>query len=259
MSKEPTKLEYYRGLVRTADDESSEKRAARLERISTLTVSSFSTLRIIDFYEESKVTFVNACFRSCIISSALAVEQLLKHILISISEEWEETYWEIEMKNLTYNQIISRIQECKIVDKGLFDDAHWLRRVRNQIAAHPMFIGNYFDVDEHNYLILKQPEEVFWANRVMFRDVKKLLRFVDPEKRKEFEEMKVGKKEKIADGVWEAKPLKDYLKQQKFDLGNFLLWVSLEHEILEELAFEAFRRMVKIINILLPKLNNSQK
>lgn len=98
MNMEPSKLNDFEESLKKKDFETIVNRALRLQRITPLKISSFSTLRIMDYCEEAETSFINGCFRSCIICSALAVEQALKHTLIFRSEDWEETYWEIEVK-----------------------------------------------------------------------------------------------------------------------------------------------------------------
>jgi len=255
MTAEPTILENLEKKLKETDFETIVNRALRLQRLSPFKISSMSTLRIMDYCKEAEVSFINGCFRSCIICSAIAVEQALKHTLIFLSEDWEETYWEIEIRKLRFVDVIKKAQNAKIVTlNGLVEDAHWLRNVRNEVAVHSLYVSNYFELNELGQLELKETEQLFWANKVMFRDIKKLLRFLDSKKRKEMEEEKMTKKDSQGK-ILEEMRLKDFLKEPKFEVGNFILWFGLQNQVVEEVAFEAYRKMVVIINNLLSKLN----
>jgi hypothetical protein len=255
MTAEPTTLENFEKELKKKDFETIVNRALRLQRLSPFKISSMSTLRIMDYCEEAEVSFINGCFRSCIICSAIAVEQALKHTLIFLSEDWEETYWEIEIKKLSFVDVIKKAQNAKIVTLNeLLEDANWLRNARNEVVAHPLYVGNYFELNELGQLELKETEQLIWANKVMFRDVKKLLRFLDSKKRKEMEEMKITEEDSQGK-ILEEMRLKDFLKEPKFKVGNFILWFGLQNQLVEEIAFQAYRKMVAIINNLLSKLN----
>lgn len=255
MAAEPTTLENFEKKLKETDFETIVNRALRLQRLSPFKISSMSTLRIMDYCEEARVSFINGCFRSCIICSAIAVEQALKHTLIFLSEDWEETYWEIEIKELSFVDVIQKAQNRKIVTPSeLLKDANWLRNARNEVAAHPLYVGNYFELNELRQLELKKTEQLIWANKVMFRDIKRLLRFLDSKKRKEMEEEKMATKNSQGK-ILEETSLKDFLKEPKFEVSNFILWFGLQNRLVEEIAFQAYRKMVAIINNLLSKLN----
>jgi len=247
--------EFFKKLVlKRTKAESEENKKARIERIASFQINDFSTFRVLDYYEEAKSNYINGCFRSCIICSAIAVDQALKYLLISISDDWEETYWEIETKKIIFAKIIERIQKTKLVSNQVISDTHWLRQVRNEIAAHPMYIGCDFDIKEPNYIVPRTPDIAIWSNKVMLRDFKKLLAFLEPEKRKKFEEEKFSARRngKILKEI----SLKDYLKTQDFNSPTFLLWGTVQEAILEELAYDAYVKAVKIINDILSVLEN---
>lgn len=231
------------------------KRKSRSERLSPFKIRGFSTLRILDYCGEAEDSFINGCFRSCIICSAVAVELALKHTLIFYFEEWEETYWEIEVKKLKFSKVIERLRQT-----GKFGDilrnADWLREVRNQVVAHPLYIGNPFEMTKPGHLEPKGVEQEIWACNTMLRDIKKLLRFVEPEKRKEIEEKKISKKSSHDGKTLEEFSVKDLLGSQELfrhQLGNFLYWKAIQNELIEEIAFLAYKRMVETINVLFPQ------
>jgi len=236
-------------------DEETEKisKASRLQRLSPFRITGFSTFRIADYCDEAERSFVNGCFRSCIICSATAVELALKHTLIFLSEDWEQTYWEIEVGKLRFHKVVKKLREKnKKLGKSL-DDAIWLRKARNEIVAHPIYIGNPFTMKKAGYLEFIEPELQIWASKIMLRDISKLLRFVEPDKRKEIEEKKFTTKSK-GKRVEEFSVM-DYIKQRKpvrYEQRDFLLWRLIHNELMEEIAFQVYRRMVNIMNALFP-------
>lgn len=238
--------------------ESQQNKEVRIKRIASFSLKEFSTIRVLDYYEESKSNYINGCFRSCIISSAIAIDQILKYLLISTSEDWEETFWEIEMKKLNFCKLIERIQKTKMVSKEILDDAHWLRQARNEIAAHPMYIGHAFELKEPCYVIPLKPDVGFWSNKVMLRDIRKLLCFIEPEQRKKFEEEKISSRNSSGELITEIS-LNDFFLRQEFGFSNFIMWGTIQETILEELAFEAYIKAVKIINAVLLTLENKTK
>jgi hypothetical protein len=251
--------EFFKELVlKRTRTESEESKKARLARIASFSIKDFSTFRVLDYHEESKSNYVNGCFRSCIISSAIAVEQILKYLLISISDDWEETYWEIETKKIKFSKLIEKIQKTRLVSSEVLSDTHWLRQVRNEIAAHPMYIGNEFDLKEPNYIVAQTPDIVIWSNKVMFRDLRKLLRFLDSEKRKKFEEEKISSRSSEGKVLAEIS-LKDFLQSREFNTPTFILWGTIQETILEELSYDAYAKAVRIINGVLSALENKSR
>jgi len=238
-------------------DEETEKisRKSRLQRLSPFKISGFSTFRIADYCDEAKRSFVNGCFRSCIICSATAVELALKHTLIFLSEDWEQTYWEIEVGKLSFYKIIKRLREMNRKLSGMLDDAIWLRRARNEIVAHPIYIGNPFTMKKPGHLEFQEPELQIWACKIMLRDISKLLQFVEREKRKEIEEKKFKKTEQGR--ILEEFSVMDYIKQRKpvrYEPIDFMYWRAIQNELIEEIGFQAYRKMVSTINTLFQQL-----
>lgn len=98
------------------------------------------------------------------------------------------------MGKLRFYKIVKRLGRMNRKLSGLLDDAIWLRKARNEIVAHPIYIGNPFVMKKPGYLEFEEPELQIWASKIMLRDISKLLWFVEPDKRKEIEEKKFTKK-----------------------------------------------------------------
>jgi hypothetical protein len=227
-------------------DEEAEKilEASRLQRLSPFEISGFSTFRIADYCDEAKRSYVNGCFRSCIICSSTAVELGLKHAMIFLSEDWEQTYWEIEVGKLRFYKIVERLGKMNRKLSGLLADAIWLRKARNEIVAHPIYIGNPFVMKKPGYLEFEEPELQIWASKIMLRDISKLLWFVEPDKRKEIEEKKFTKKGDQG-RILEEFSVMDYIKQRKpvrYEPADFLRWRVIQNELIGEIAFSSIQK-----------------
>jgi hypothetical protein len=154
-------------------DEKNEttKREARRQRLNPCDISGFLIPRIADYYNEAENSFINGCFRSCIICSAITVELTLKHALIFRSEYWEETYWEIEVKKLGFRDIIRRLAKTGGLGQTI-NHAHWLRKARNEITAHPSYVEIPFNV-KAGALENRDLDQYIWASKTMLRDIRK--------------------------------------------------------------------------------------
>jgi hypothetical protein len=233
-----------------------EKQVSRKQKLSPFRISRLvPNLRLLDYCVEAESDFIYGCFRSCVICSAIAVELSLRHTLIFSSEDWEETYWEIEMKKFGFKEILNRLGEKKGKVTEILKDADWLRKARNQIVAHPLYIGSFFDIERPGYLEEKGLERLIWATRTMVRDIKKLLQFVELDKRKAIEEKPISKKTK--DGrILEEYSVGDFLnlrRPKRYDYADFLLWKAIQNGLVEEIAFLAYAKMVRIVNTLFPE------
>jgi len=237
--------------ARRNDEQEKVARQNRCKRIEALKISSFTTFRIADYCDEAERSFIEGCFRSCIICSAIAIELALKHTLIFQSkEEWEETYWWLEVGRVRFQTIINNLK-C---NKQLSNDAIWLRKVRNKIAVHPLYIGNVFDVKGNGVIEIKELEHYIWAFKAMLRDLRTLLQFIEPNKKRIIEEKKISKRDN--DGkILEEYSVMDFLRQQKpirYETWDFVNWRVIHNELIEEIAFEAYTRMVRTMNALFP-------
>jgi hypothetical protein len=175
--------------------------------------------------------------------------------LISVSEEWEEAYWEMEMKKPNFSQIIKRLKNSNRDLVETLKDADWLRKARNEIVAHPLYVGNTFEVAKSGHLEMTEFEHHMWASKTMLRDIRKLLRFVEPATRRTIEEKKFTKRDGSGRTLEEFSVM-DHLKQRKpvrYELTDFLYWKAIQNELIEEIAFGAYGRMVSVINSLFPK------
>lgn len=228
--------------LKERDLDTLSQRALRLQRLHPFKIPKVPTLRVWDYLREAKWSYVNGWYRSCIICSSNAVEQSFMHTLIVNSEDWERTYWEIEIKKMTFGAILKEVRKREIKTLTRFvKDADWLRRVRNEIVAHPTYIPDYYE--------LESPEKIIWANRILYRDIGKLLKFFNPRKRKQLENTTLTARTPDGKIVGESKPLKEYLAQPtKIEVATTFDWWAFQTGLLSDLALEVYGRMSKIIN-----------
>ena len=242
MKEKENVLDFFENQLKRKDLDTLSQRVIRLKELQPLFIPKVATLRVMDYSSEAKDSYINGCYRSCIICSSNAVEQSLIHMLIFNSEDWERKYWEIEIKKLTFGDILNEIKKNKIKTlTGFMKDADWLRRVRNIIVAHPTYIADYTE--------LKGNDQIIWANKIMLKDLRKILQFFDSKKRKELEQIPLTAKSKDGKTVYSSETLKQFLRQPvKIEVANTFDWWGFQKGLLAHLAFEAYKRMSRVIN-----------
>lgn len=228
--------------LKERDYDSLPHRAVRLEKIDSYFIHFVPNIRAWDYAREAKHSYINGFFRSSIICSSIAVEQSFIHELIGASEDWEEKYWKIQVKKMTFGKLLKEVRREKVKKLMRFiRDAEWIKDVRNEIAAHPTYISDYFE--------LKDRYQLIWANKIMFRDIRRLLHFLSPQKRMEMEKSKITAKSTEGKKIRESESLKDFLSNpKKTEVDTFFNWFMFEGGLLSELALEAYGRMAKIMN-----------
>jgi len=242
MKEKENGLAPFENLLKAMDSNTLSQRALRKKRLQPLIIPEVATFRVRDYFSEAQDSYINGCYRSCIICSSSAVEQSLIHMLIFNSEDWERKYWELEIKKLTFGDILNEIKKTKIKTLTRFiKDADWLRKVRNIIVAHPTYIADYTE--------LKGNDQIIWANKMMLKDLRKILQFFDAKKRKELEQLPLILKTRDGKTVKESETLGQFLKQPvKIEVANYFDWWGFQKGLLVHLAFEAYKRMSKVIN-----------
>lgn len=108
-------LEDFKKQLREKDLDTLPHRALRLQKLDSLKIPLVPTLRVFDYVREARSSFVNGCYRSCIICSSNAVEQSFAHKLIVTSEDWEKTYWELRVKERTFGRIINKTSSSQLL------------------------------------------------------------------------------------------------------------------------------------------------
>ncbi len=83
----------------------------------------------------------------------------------------------------------------------------------------------------------------------MFRDIRHLLQFFNPQKREQLEMEKLTAKTRDGKVVGESESIKEFLKNpMKIDVAMYINWWAFQNGVLSYLAFEAYERVNKVIN-----------
>ena len=238
----------------TSDSNNADKREAREKKISAFNLPIIPNFQISDISAEARQDFLNGCFRSSILCSAIVVEQSLMDSLILNSEDWKGTYRRTERSNSRFDYVIFQARKKRFASIDIINEADWLRRARNKVAAHPLFVGMIWQVKK-GQLEMKKDDVVIWANKTMIREFGRLLNFLEPEMKKEIEDTECSGPDKNGNIVYFT--IKDVVCQKTTNLFfNTVLCVGLKEQLLEEIALAAYGKMVRVVTSLLQPSNN---
>lgn len=203
------------------DTRTLDKRAERLAELDPLVYSGEKPLseQMHDFINETIKGYESGCFRSCIFCCAGAVEYALRHEIIRLSDNPKET---LKNKDKSFHDIIKMAKDYEQL-QAFTEDAHYLRKLRNKISAHPLYVAS---------TMRKKPEEIEMEKETTIRDIQNFIKFFDPEERelKEMERL-IKTPEALDDAIeWRMYPLK----------------------LLHKLALKAWVKMRKIIEGVYP-------
>jgi len=127
-------------LLEDLDSRTLNERAERLTELEPIVINMIertSSERMDDFIDEASKGYTDGCFRSCIFCCAGGVEYAFRHEIIRLSDNPKETRKNIERKR--FEDIIKMAESYEQL-RPFVGDAHYLRRLRNKIAAHPLYI-----------------------------------------------------------------------------------------------------------------------
>lgn len=127
-------------LLEDLDSRTLNERAERLTELEPIVINMIertSSERMDDFIDEASKGYTDGCFRSCIFCCAGAVEHALRHEIIRLSDNPKEIRKNIERKR--FEEIIKMAESYELL-RPFAEDARYLRRLRNKIAAHPLYI-----------------------------------------------------------------------------------------------------------------------
>lgn len=232
-------------ILRESDEHTLSQRALRLRKIESFRkIPQVATLRVFDHLSEAKSSFINACYRSCIICLSNAIEQTFIHELVNRSEDWERKYWEIEIKQMNFYDIIKEIKREK--DLARFaKHADWLRKVRNIVVAHPSYVSHPDETDK--------PDKTIWQNKIMLRDLKQLLSFFPKTKRMRLENTKLTARRSDGTIIDESESLRDFINNPEvIEHYKLMDWWAFQKGLLYELALEAYEKASRILKEMYP-------
>ncbi|HLD83366.1 MAG TPA: hypothetical protein VI979_00760 [archaeon] len=221
------------------DEHTREERAVRTYHLESFTLfGNKHNIPSMDILEEATNSYINGNYRSCIFACASVLERILTHEIIINSEDKEKTYWEITIGKFMLGKIIDKVEGRKTPKfLLLIKDARFIQNIRNTIAVHPLYIQYQLPTDTK--------DEIIWKNKMMSRDVKEALPFLDENFRNQLLNTNLW----IRDGETPGGKLKDILD----DCINSDIRIYrdfLQGLILERLALKSYKAIKKIIEVL---------
>lgn len=185
------------------------ERSTELEPIVINMIERTSSERMDDFIDEASKGYTDGCFRSCIFCCTGAVEHALRHEIIRLSDNPKETRKNIERKR--FGEIIKMAESYEQL-RPFAEDTRYLRRLRNKIAAHPLYIE--------------------MEKETTIEDIRMLKSFFDP-------------------GEEEREELEKFLKTPEA-LDEAIEWRIYSERPLRKLALKAWTKMRKILEGIYP-------
>ncbi len=137
------------------DKRTLERRAQRLQELTPIQTDGrlFASQREWDYAGEASESYINGNYRSTIFCCACAVDQIFKYEYLKVTGH---EYKDIE--RCTFGQVIYRCSDVSSLQPYI-QQAKTLNNLRNNIAAHPVFIdlptSTELERETRNQLILK--------------------------------------------------------------------------------------------------------
>jgi len=222
-----------RNTIKSLDERTLDERATRLKELGVITLSAIARplpQRMDDYMSEAGKTFIEGCFRSCIFCCAAAVDQTFRHEIILDSENPSEEHKKLRDEH--FYKII-KLAEDKERLRLFCNDAHWLRRLRNTVAVHPLCLW-------------PRSEDEKLRNEIIVQDLNEIISVVDAEDREKIKQLYIIKE----DGTRVV--LADVLRDPSTPNAWYLLMWRPDNDILKPLALKAYQRMTRILEKLYP-------
>lgn len=210
------------------DKRTFDERVMRLKELGIMWLSAVerpSSQRMDDYTQEATKSFIEGCFRSCIFCCAAAVAQTFRHEIIFESKNPKEEFKRIERK--TFGPIIDEAKKYERL-RPFLEDAKWLNKLRNTIAAHPICFWPF-------------PEDEMMENEIIVKGLKNIIAIADAEDREMIEQLFIIREDRS------KVVLIDVLRDLNTPGASELLMWRLDNDILKPLALKAHQRMVKIL------------
>lgn len=208
--------------LKRLDSQTLNRRAERLAELEPIALHERKRRSglMCDFIGEASKAYGTGCFRSCIFSCSGAVEHALRHELTCLLGGSVNELKKV--KDMSFNGVIKEVGKYKKF-QPFTEDAHYLRRLRNKIAAHPL---------QPPLTELRTQKEIEIERESAIRDLKTFMKFLDS-------------------GSVELKEAEEIFRGLK-TLEEAIGWRIYALDLLQRLALEAWRRMRATINGLYP-------
>jgi len=219
--------------LKKSDANNLERRAERLQELPVIQTDGklFSCQKEWDYAGEASESFVVGNYRSTIFCCACAVDQIIRYEYLKVPGH---TYDEL---GRTFGQ---HIRVCKtkggLRPSACLGLAELLNKIRNVVAAHPLFIDLPIESDPKGLL----------RNELLLEDIRRLLNLVkeiNPELESEIESTMLVSE--IEGRRYIFGRVINKQDDMPFNLNGF--WGLIERDILKFLAFQAWCIMKDIV------------
>lgn len=226
-----------RGIIKGFSELETSEMQSRLNRL--LALDSIRTVEVypglmpesadsIDpFVREAVEAYVNGLYRSCIFSCATAVNQILVEKLME--EKGHDLYSLSPLREMTFGQVIGEAKKSLTLH-DIVEDADWLNRVRNRVAAHCCYLtaGR-----------ARSQEELQFEIETMIGGAQALIDLLEPEDKARVESSTVTYKDRTIT-FGQALETKDRV-------GAEVVWCDLQFYVIPALALEAYKRLYRVM------------
>lgn len=179
------------------------------------------------FVREAAYAYIGGQYRSCVFCCATAVHHIVQETIL------EEQGYEIEkarnLHHMTFNKLLVEARKNMKLQICL-DDAKWLITLRNKLAAHPQFVRGGR---------AKSQAELEFEISTMVDAAKGLIDLVIPQAKKVIENCTVEYDNKRI-------TFREALDAHN-RIGTEVIWHELQLRVIQALAYEAYRRLYRIM------------
>jgi len=210
----------------------------RLREVSAVTYDTTEAPApyLLDHYiDEAQESYVYGNFKSCIFCCSSAVQHVFQHELIKNSNEPEAEWRRFEKERFTLGGYIKEAKKQGLLNSVL-DDAKWINRARNTLAAHPPYVQVYRDTNEFK----------IWKNRMMTKYIGKTLALLNDAERHQILNLKVPSPEGV------STTLCGLLRDPKSKQIQETWYEFASTNTSKILALESFKKMKKIVEGVYP-------
>ena len=134
-------LEECKVFLRKLDEDTLDERAKRRLELQPITTGGQESQpqRESGYMAEAASAYINGNYRSAIFCCACAVDQVFRFEYLKVPGNKYEDLWQ-KRHQLTFGQVIDKCKNQVARLSPFIEKAQLLNRIRNEVAAHPLFI-----------------------------------------------------------------------------------------------------------------------
>jgi hypothetical protein len=225
-------LDECKRILEQIDRDTIDRRAERCHEleVAILSAQKFSSQREWDYAREASASYINGNYRSAILCCACSVDQVFRYEYLRVPGNKYKDLWQSN-RQLTFGQLIRKCKERKVTRLTPFlEKAELLNRIRNDVAAHPVFTDVPCASDTEREL----------QDELMRRDITALLNLVgelDSERKRDIEDTELINN---VEG-WQCTFGKAICQESGLPTASLMLfWALIQEDILRFLANRAW-------------------